>query len=93
MAQEDEYERLFIGSGNRAHPLDDANIDYLYAMKDRNPASALTLTNLVNVTDGKLMTGSDAEKDAITANLQTKAKWYIRLENTGEKALAPALVF
>ncbi len=93
VAEEDGYEMLFIGSGNRAHPLDDANIDYLYAIKDRNPASALTVSDLVNLTDGKLMTGSEAEKDAIKANLQTKAGWYIRLENTGEKALAPALVF
>jgi type IV pilus assembly protein PilY1 len=84
---------LYIGSGNRAHPLDKANIDYLYGIKDRNQASALTVSDLVNLTDGLLMTGSEAEKDAIKANLESMDGWYIVLENTGEKSLAPPLVF
>jgi type IV pilus assembly protein PilY1 len=93
VTEEDGYEMLFIGSGNRAHPLDDANVDYLYAIKDRNPALPLTKDDLVNMTDGKLMSGTEAEKNAIKATLESSDGWYIWLESTGEKALAPALVF
>ncbi|NIS80518.1 MAG: hypothetical protein GTO14_10020, partial [Anaerolineales bacterium] len=76
VAEEDGYDMLYIGSGNRAHPLEKANIDYLYAIKDRNPATALTVSNLVNLTDGLLMTGTEAEKNAIMANLDSMDGWY-----------------
>jgi len=93
VTQEYGFEMLFIGSGNRAHPLEKTTTDYLYAIKDRNPVSVLTAGDLVNVTDGKLMSGTEEEKATIKANLESKDGWYIQLENTGEKCLAPALVF
>ena len=49
--------------------------------------------DLENVTDGLLMTGSRAEKQAIMANLVSEDGWYIRFESTGEKCLPPGLVF
>ncbi len=93
VTEEGAYDMVYIGSGNRAHPLESANIDYLYAIKDRDAVSALTVSNLVNLTDGLLMTGTEAEKNAIMANLDSMDGWYIKLENTGEKSLAPPLVF
>ncbi|MBW2059145.1 MAG: hypothetical protein JRJ26_16785 [Deltaproteobacteria bacterium] len=93
VTQEDGYEMLFIGSGNRAHPLGKTNVDYLFAIKDRNPTVPLEWGDLEDVTDGLLMTGTEAEKQAILTNLANKDGWYIMLENTGEKCLAPALVF
>jgi len=93
VSQEEGYEIVYIGSGNRAHPLETTVTNYLYAIKDRNPVSALTAADLVNVTDGKLMSGTEEEKQAIMASLESEDGWYIRLENTGEKCLAPALAF
>lgn len=96
-----DYEMLFFGTGDREHPKTTAIIDRLYAVKDRNltdkdPAVAYAEGDLVNVTDDLLQNSSktNAEKNAILAQLKDKRGWYITLDsNSGEKALAAPVVF
>jgi type IV pilus assembly protein PilY1 len=66
----------------------------LYAVKDKNPSSPLTESDLFDVTDDELQaTGTtDERKSEILQQLSEAKGWFIRLEITGEKCLAPSLV-
>ena len=71
-------------------------MDRLYTLKDRNLEAVLKESNLVDVTEDLLQNPSTSaeEKQSILDTLKTESGWYIRLnENSGEKCLAPPLVF
>jgi type IV pilus assembly protein PilY1 len=90
---EGDYEMLFFGTGDREHPNGLTVINRLYAIKDKNPSSPLTESDLFDVTDDELQaTGTTGERvSEIMQQLGEAKGWLIRLE-TGEKCLAPSLV-
>lgn len=89
---------LYFGTGDRNHPLNTAMRDRIFAVKDREQTSPMSIDNLVNLTDNELQhedTTADEIK-TITDNLaaSTNYGWYVDLnQNVGEKVLASALVF
>jgi type IV pilus assembly protein PilY1 len=90
------YEMVFFGTGDREHPKATTNVNRLYAVKDKNPASALTETDLLDVTLDLLQdpNTSEADKTAILNSLGTKSGWFIVLnENSGEKVLSSPVIF
>ena len=93
------YEMLFIGTGDREHPKEPAVINRLYAVKDKNPSTALTEQEndlLVDITQDLLQNSSTSQEDknAILEQLRTGNGWFIKLDSaTGEKSLSPPVVF
>ena len=90
------HEMLFFGTGDREHPKESANIDRLYAVKDKNPSTNLTENDLVDVTQDLLQDpGTDeTSKSTILDSLNTKEGWYIKLDqNPGEKVLSSPVVY
>jgi type IV pilus assembly protein PilY1 len=100
---EADHAVLFFGTGDRAHPLNTAVVDRLYAIKDRGETgitvfeeNADDLHELVDVTTNDLQADgtTSSQINSILADLDTKYGWYIRLDqNLGEKVLARALAF
>jgi type IV pilus assembly protein PilY1 len=91
-----DYEMIFFGTGDRENPKDASFINKLYAVKDKNPGTPLTESNLVDVTLDLLQDPStpDADKIALMNDLKNHDGWYIRLnQNSGEKCLAESVVF
>jgi len=91
-----DYEMLFFGTGDREHPKESTNINRFYAVKDKNPSTPLTETNLVDVTQDLLQDASTstADKTAILNALATKDGWFIKLDqNLGEKCLSSPAVY
>jgi Tfp pilus tip-associated adhesin PilY1 len=65
-------------------------------VKDKNPSTPVTETDMVDVTLDLLQAQSttESEKNQIRALLSEKSGWYIMLDlNPGEKVLAPPVVF
>jgi len=90
------YEMLLFGTGDREHPKDSTVVNRLYAVKDKNPTTPLTESDLVDVTLDLLQDSgtSQTEKDSILTQLRSKSGWVIKLDlNAGEKVLAPPVVF
>jgi type IV pilus assembly protein PilY1 len=90
------YEMLFFGTGDREHPKDSTVVNRLYAVKDKNPTTPLTESDLVDVTLDLLQDSgtSQTEKDSILTQLRSKSGWVIKLDlNAGEKVLAPPVVY
>ena len=84
------YEILFFGTGDREHPKETTKINRLYAVKDKNPSSALSESDLYDATGDLLQTGSSIE----LAKLNASEGWYIKLDqNTGEKCLSSSALF
>lgn len=88
---------LYFGTGNRQFPRDTTEANRLYLVKDKNlPAGEFTTlseANLADVTANLVQSGTSAEQAATWALLRERAGWFIQLENSGEKVLAPATVF
>jgi type IV pilus assembly protein PilY1 len=87
---------LLFGTGDREHPKESASINRLYAIKDKNPSTALTEDNLVEVTQDSLQDSitSEAGKANINSALSNKDGWYIKLDqNPGEKCLSSPVVY
>jgi type IV pilus assembly protein PilY1 len=90
------YEMLFFGTGDREHPKESANINRLYAVKDKNPLTVLTENDLVDMTLDLLQDASTSEPDKVNINsaLSNKNGWYIKLDqNPGEKCLSSPVVY
>jgi outer membrane protein assembly factor BamB len=90
------YEMVFFGTGDRENPKGTGQTERLYAIKDKNPASPLTESDLVNVTQDLLQDSgtSDAAKTALLQTLKDGKGWYILLDqNAGEKCLSTPIVF
>lgn len=76
------YDYVFFGTGDRDNPRSTTAVDRLYAVKDTNPASGFTTLTEITLTD---------QTSAI--NEVTNSGFYIRLAGSGEKVLAPAVLF
>ncbi len=88
------YEMLFFGTGDREHPKDTTKVNRLYAIKDKNPSSPLSESDLVDVTQDLLQVGTESQKTATFNSLQTQSGWFIALnQNLGEKCLSNAVIF
>jgi type IV pilus assembly protein PilY1 len=93
------YEMLFFGTGDREHPKEATVINRLYAVKDKNPSTALTEQEtdlLVDITQDLLQDPSTSQEDknAILGQLRTGNGWFIKLDSAiGEKSLSPPVVF
>ena len=88
------YEMIFFGTGDREHPKETTKVDRLYAVKDKNPSSALSESNLVNVTQDFLQEGTEDQKALTLNQLSSQQGWYIELnQNLGEKCLSNSVIF
>jgi type IV pilus assembly protein PilY1 len=90
------YETLLFGTGDREHPKESTTINRLYAVKDKNPLTALTENDLVDVTSDLLQdpNTSQTQKETLLAQLQEKSGWYVKLDlHAGEKSLASPVVY
>jgi len=85
---------IFIGSGDREHPLNTAVTDRIYAVRDKGQTTTKYESDLTDVTTNALQSAT-ATTSAVTTllnSLSSSYGWYIQLENDGEKVLAqPAL--
>ncbi len=92
----DRYMAISIGSGYRAHPLNqgaDNAQDRLYMIKDKNVYSIPKLDSLSPIQHGANLVDLSSETDPETnvTNWHQKTGWYINLNRSiGEKALAEA---
>jgi type IV pilus assembly protein PilY1 len=99
------YNMLFFGTGDREKPNDTTVVNTLYAIKDYDtlpsPLTALTESNLIDVTQDLLQSSSTSptDKATILSSLRTAGGWYIRLNqspgenlNPGEKCSGAAVV-
>ena len=88
------FEMIFLGTGDREHPKDTTKVDRLYAIKDKNPSSPLSESDLVDVTQDLLQEGTDSQKTSTLNALQTQSGWFIQLnQNLGEKCLSNSVLF
>lgn len=92
------YLGVALGSGYRAHPLDQDIVDRFYIVRQfsiyKAPTTYTKLTedDLYDASDDLVNTGSDTEKAAALASLDAKQGWYITMPNGGEKVLSTAVV-
>jgi len=91
---------LFIGSGDREHPINRGVVDRMYSIKDKGQTSVLQIdeADMQDLTDNELQDNATTadEIEAILNALKSSTNygWYIKLnQNSGEKVLAPAEVF
>lgn len=98
---------IFIGTGDRSHPLNRAVVDRLFMIRDRGQLTGenRSIGDLVNLTsnllqDASTLMGATTDTTLTTVNgilhnlgLATNYGWYVNLENAGEKVLAAPLVF
>lgn len=97
LALEMGYDYLYFGTGDRTDPMETAVVNRFYAVKDRSKTndqfSTLTESDLVNVTSDVLQEDPESEAAAQALNnLSLQDGWYIVLEESGEKVLAPPTV-
>ncbi len=87
-----KYEMVFFGTGDREHPKESVVLNRIYAVKDKNPATPVVETDLVNVTSDLLQVGTQEEKNNIQNQLALQSGWWIQLD-PGEKSLATPVTF
>ena len=100
VVQESTFDVVLIGTGDREDPLATTPVDRIYSIRDDNPGSAYNETNLVDVTDDLLQTGSSAQKTSVLNALASSKGYYIRLVTNpsdttglGEKILSAPITF
>ncbi|MCX8117006.1 MAG: PilC/PilY family type IV pilus protein [Desulfobacterota bacterium] len=98
------FQWVFIGTGDREHPKQETGTsafptqNRLYAIKDSNPSTPLSESNLVDVTSDILQKPNPTSDDLVLRE-QTRTQlanwsgWFITLENKGEKCLASPLIY
>ncbi len=92
------YLALVIGSGYRAHPLDEDIADRIYMLRDNDvfnvPSSYVTRTeaDLFDATDNVIGQGSGASREDAIRRLSESRGWYIRLAGLGEKVMSSPLI-
>ena len=91
---------LAIGSGYRAHPLDDKITDKFYVLVDRNPYDAPDSEIFPITEDEDTLPSIDNTQKIDPSNINKSILndtslhgWYYDLPNTSEKVLAPAVTF
>jgi type IV pilus assembly protein PilY1 len=94
---ESNYAMLFIGSGDREHPLNRhaSMVDRFYALKDLGQTTPKGESDLTDVTLDLLQdpTTSASDIQQILDSLNTSYGWFMGLPNSGEKVLAAPTVF
>ncbi len=100
VVQESTFDVVLTGTGDREHPLATTPIDRFYSIRDDNPGSPYIETNLVDLTDDLLQTGTSAQKTSVMNALATSKGYYIRLVTNpsdttglGEKILSAPITF
>ncbi|MFT2091600.1 PilC/PilY family type IV pilus protein [Paraglaciecola sp. 2405UD69-4] len=100
----DLYYAVTLGSGYRAHPLDDVINDHFYMVKDTGifnfdengnytyPNNTLGLADLYDATDHLLSSSDSTAKELALEAFADADGWYIRLDSGGEKVLASPLI-
>jgi type IV pilus assembly protein PilY1 len=92
------YLGVAIGSGWRAHPLDDQVDDRFYMIRQADifsaPTSYTTLheSDLYDATANTIGEGTAAQVVSARAALANAGGWYIKLPNQGEKVLSAPLI-
>ncbi len=95
------YLSINIGSGYRAHPLNEIIGDRFYSIRDYDVFDKLdtypTTITEAGLYDASLnVIGEGAEqdhRDAATTNLNNKKGWFVKLDGSGEKVLAEAMTY
>ncbi len=97
------YLSIAIGSGFRAHPLDQTIVDRFYVLRDRYvytmpdfsavTYAPVTESSLFDATSNIISEGNSTEVAAARTTLASSAGWYITLEGSGEKVLAESITF
>jgi type IV pilus assembly protein PilY1 len=88
--EEQDHVVLIWGTGDRTDP-NRRNIENrIYMFKDMDDMTAYDESALVDLTVNVLddPSAAQADKDQVLADLSNSKGWYIRLENSGEKALS-----
>ena len=100
----EHYYAVVLGSGYRAHPLDNVIKDHFYMIKDTGvfnldengdfelPSVTLGLSNLYDATDHLLTSSDSTAKQLANDQFAALDGWYIRLNTGGEKVLASPLI-
>jgi len=84
-----DYDAVVMASGNRAHPLDTTEVDWIYMIKDRNinsgspSGSTYSQTSFFDATSNCLQDSSCTGSTSALDN-----GWKVELESSGEKSLA-----
>jgi type IV pilus assembly protein PilY1 len=87
-------EYIYFGTGDREDPGNTAVVNRIYAVKnDWTATSALTESDLVNVTENLIQLGTAEEKTQVRSLLNTQKGWFIELENLGEKVVSSPRVY
>lgn len=92
------YLSLVMGSGYRAHPLDENIVDRIYMLRDEHVFDVptnyqmRTETDLYDATENIIGQGSGTSREEAIQQLSGKQGWYIRLTGPGEKVVSPALI-
>jgi type IV pilus assembly protein PilY1 len=100
MVIEPGYTYLYFGTGDRTVPMSMTETNRFYAVKDRDESDTdfqdrvgvLTESHLVDLTVDLIQEGTTEEADNTYSALDAGDGWYIDMENTGEKVLAPPTV-
>jgi len=94
------YLSINIGSGYRAHPLNEDIQDRFYSVRDYNvfePPETYTLlseADLYDITSNLISQGTTDEKTSAKIALYDNAQgWYLNLGGSGEKVLAEAMTY
>jgi type IV pilus assembly protein PilY1 len=97
------YLSIAIGSGYRAHPLNQTIQDRFYVLRDTDVYTRPDFTNpgyapiqesdLYDTTTNLIAEGTDLQRTAAHASLAGSRGWYMNLEGSGEKVLAESVTF
>ncbi|MEO2168865.1 MAG: PilC/PilY family type IV pilus protein, partial [bacterium] len=82
---------IYFGTGDRSNPLETSVTNRFYAVRD-DGASNLGEAALVDVTNNIVQPGTP-EEATLLQQIAAQNGWYMRLQASGEKVLAPATVF
>ena len=92
---------IFVGTGDREHPLNTNVVDRIYGIKDKGQTTTKHESDLLDVSTDQLQVSTTASgagsASEILYNLTENPSnygWYIKFDQrSGEKVLAPPLVF
>ncbi|WP_422132942.1 pilus assembly protein [Endozoicomonas sp. ALD040] len=103
------YDAVVLGTGNRANPLTETNLDHYYVLRDKNlfyryyksgdcngcttPPATIRHSDLYNATANTIQTGTAIEQQEALSQLAGSYGWYIQLESTGEKTTTTGQVY
>lgn len=101
---DEHYYAVAIGSGYRAHPLNEVIQDQLYMIKDKGvfeidtdgnytlPVTPYSQADLYDATNHLLTTSDETQRELEVNEFVNKKGWFINLGTGGEKVLASPLI-